>query len=142
MITRAINRARTLTVYENYILDDTGETVRLKGLQKSLTTEEELLAYEEAVETYTANPGITAIWFEYLIMDEWDFSMANEDVMYEIGPGNAETLLALCSRHGYPQFEEDYAFYVYDDFEEEEGKEEEFVEDETETDYEIEYVDP
>ena len=118
-LTRAINRSRTVGLFETYIQRETGTKVNLNKVRKDITQTEEIQDYDDIIEPFTADPGIIATWFEYLRMDEWDFTIANEDIMLDIENSDTDTLLALCARHGYPEFESEYGYILSDGSEEE-----------------------
>ncbi|MBO6138285.1 MAG: hypothetical protein J6O71_06700 [Lachnospiraceae bacterium] len=118
-LTRAINRSRTVGLFETYIQRETGTKVNLNKVRKDITQTEEIQYYDDIIEPFTADPGIIATWFEYLRMDEWDFTIANEDIMLDIENSDTDTLLALCARHGYPEFESEYGYILSDGSEEE-----------------------
>ena len=124
-LTRAINRSKATGLFEDYLYQETGSKINLTKVKKEIISEEELGYYNDVVEPFSEDPGIIAQWFEYLRMDEWDFAMANEDIMLDIETSDTDMLLALCSIHGYPQFYQDYGYLVDENFEEEEEEVEE-----------------
>lgn len=140
-LTRAINRAKTTSLYEKYLFEETGTKINLSKVSRDITDEEERMYYDEVIEPFVEDPGIIGEWFEYLIMDEWDFATANEDIMYEIEAGDTDMLLALCSRHGYPEFKEDYGYLLGDEEEDEEDWEDEEEDEDLEEDEDEEYLD-
>ena len=122
-LTRAINRSKAVGMFEDYIFQETGSVVNLNKVKKELSSEEEKGYYNDIVEVFSADPGITALWFEYLRMDEWDFAMAKEDIRLEIESSDTDMLLALCSKHGYPEFKGEYGYLLDDEEPVEEAEE-------------------
>ena len=111
-LTRAVNRSKAVGMFESYIQQETGSRVNLSKVRKDISSAEEQEYYNDIVEVFSADPGIIALWFEYLRMDEWDFAMAREDIQLEIESSDTDMLLALCSKHGYPEFKEDYGYLL------------------------------
>ncbi|MBQ9504733.1 MAG: hypothetical protein IJU93_06950 [Lachnospiraceae bacterium] len=124
-LTRAVNRSKAEGLFEKYILQETATKVNLPKVRKDISSPEEQGYYNEIVEVFSADPGIIAMWFEYLRMDEWDFAMAKEDIELEIESSDTDMLLALCAKHGYPEFQEEYGYLLDDEPVEEEEVEEE-----------------
>ena len=134
-LTRAVNRSKAEGLFEKYILQETSTKVNLPRVRKDISSPEEQGYYNDIVEVFSADPGIIAMWFEYLRMDEWDFAMAKEDIELEIESSDTDMLLALCAKHGYPEFQEEYGYLLDDEPVEEEVEEapipeEEIVEEE------------
>ena len=134
-LTRAVNRSKAEGLFEKYILQETSTKVNLPRVRKDISSPEEQGYYNDIVEVFSADPGIIALWFEYLRMDEWDFAMAKEDIQLEIESSDTDMLLALCAKHGYPEFQEEYGYLLDDEPVEEEVEEapipeEEIVEEE------------